>query len=143
MSAVRRLLPSGKPADADETASFGLTQTAWWSIALKLPARDELLRIIAAAGVTLLVVAFAVLFFRWVFSSSDREHRRLQPLAVLSSAESSGSISASRRLILRTSSPISVSSAMMPDMFTNSPRRDRTSAPSPTVHHRPASADLR
>jgi hypothetical protein len=35
---------------------------------MKLPARDELLRIIAAAGVTLLVVALAVLFFKWVFS---------------------------------------------------------------------------
>ena len=35
---------------------------------MKLPARDELLRIIAAAGVTLLVVALAVMFFMWVFS---------------------------------------------------------------------------
>jgi len=31
-------------------------------------ARDELLRIVAAAGVTLLVVVLAVLFFKWVFS---------------------------------------------------------------------------
>ena len=30
---------------------------------MKLPAMDELLRIIAAAGVTLLVVVLAVLFF--------------------------------------------------------------------------------
>ena len=30
---------------------------------MKLPAMDELLRIIAAAGATLLVVALAVLFF--------------------------------------------------------------------------------
>jgi hypothetical protein len=34
---------------------------------MKLPARDELLRIIAAVGATLLVVALAVLFFKWVF----------------------------------------------------------------------------
>ena len=35
---------------------------------MKLPARDELLRIVAAARVTLLVVVLAVLFFKWVFS---------------------------------------------------------------------------
>ena len=35
---------------------------------MKLPAMDELLRIIAAVGATLLVVALAVLFFKWVFS---------------------------------------------------------------------------
>ena len=58
-SAIVRCSPiryrSGKPADADENR-------------MKLPARDELLRIIAAAGVTLLVVALAVMFFMWVFS---------------------------------------------------------------------------
>ena len=35
---------------------------------MKLPAMDELLRIIAVVGATLLVVALAVLFFKWVFS---------------------------------------------------------------------------
>ena len=35
---------------------------------MKLPAMNELIRIIAAAGATLLVVALAVLFFKWVFS---------------------------------------------------------------------------
>jgi hypothetical protein len=39
-----------------------------WTAPMKLPARDELLRIVAAAGVTLLVVVLAVLFFKWVFS---------------------------------------------------------------------------
>jgi hypothetical protein len=37
---------------------------------MKLPARDELLRIIAAAGITLLVVASAVMFFMWVFAEN-------------------------------------------------------------------------
>jgi hypothetical protein len=65
---------------------------------MKLPAMNELLRIIAAAGITLLVVALAIMFFMWVFSSADREHRRVQPLAVSSSAERSRSISASWRI---------------------------------------------
>ena len=80
---------------------------------MKLPARNELLRIIAAAGITLLVVALAVMFFIWVFSSPDREHRRVQPLAFSSSAERSCSISASWRSILRTSSPITANITMM------------------------------
>jgi hypothetical protein len=35
---------------------------------MKLPAMDELLRIIAATGITLLVVALAVMFLMWVFA---------------------------------------------------------------------------
>ena len=58
---------------------------------MKLPAMNELLRIIAAAGITLLAVALAVMFFMWVFSSPDREHRRVQLLPVSSSTERSRS----------------------------------------------------
>ena len=88
---------------------------------MKLPAMNELLRIIAAAGITLLVVALAIMFFMWVFSSADREHRRVQPLAVSSSTERSRSISASWRSILRTSSPIIANSTMMPVKATENP----------------------
>ena len=88
---------------------------------MKLPARDELLRIVAAVGATLLVVALAVLFFRWVFSSTDREHRRVQPLAFSSSAERSRSISASWRSILRTSSPFIANTTMMAVKATENP----------------------
>jgi hypothetical protein len=88
---------------------------------MKLPAMNELLRIIAAAGITLLAVALAIMFFMWVFSSSDQEHRRVQPLAVSSSTERSRSISASWRSILRTSSPIIANSTMMPVKATENP----------------------
>jgi hypothetical protein len=88
---------------------------------MKLPAMNELLRIIAAAGITLLVVALAIMFFMWVFSSADREHRRVQPLAVSSSAERSRSISASWRSILRTSSPIIANITMMAVKATENP----------------------
>jgi hypothetical protein len=37
---------------------------------MKLPAMNELLRIIAAAGITLLVVALAIMFFMWVFAEN-------------------------------------------------------------------------
>ena len=88
---------------------------------MKLPAMNELLRIIAAAGITLLAVALAIMFFMWVFSSPDREHRRVQPLAVSSSAERSRSISASWRSILRTSSPIIANVTMMAVKATENP----------------------
>jgi hypothetical protein len=88
---------------------------------MKLPAMNELLRIIAAAGITLLDVALAIMFFMWVFSSSDREHRCVQPLAVSSSTERSRSTSASWRSILRTSSPIIANSTMMPVKATENP----------------------
>jgi hypothetical protein len=35
---------------------------------LASPPMDELLRIVAAVGITLAVAAFAVMFFMWVFS---------------------------------------------------------------------------
>ena len=88
---------------------------------MKLPAKNELLRIIAAAGITLLAVALAVMFFMWVFSSPDREHRRVQLLPVSSSTERSRSISASWRSILRTSRPVIANSTMMPVKATENP----------------------
>jgi hypothetical protein len=88
---------------------------------MKLPANNELLRIIAAAGITLLAVALAVMFFMWVFSSPDREHRRVQPLAVSSSTQSSRSISASWRSILPTSRAVIANSTMMPVKATENP----------------------
>ena len=57
---------------------------------MKLPAMNELLRIIAAAGITLLVVALAIMFFMWVFSSADREHRRVQPSGISNDGDAIG-----------------------------------------------------
>ena len=68
--AARRGAMMMRPGSGSSQAALLLRGSKSFSVMnrMKLPAMNELLRIVAAAGVTLLVVALAVLFFKWVFS---------------------------------------------------------------------------